>query len=68
MTTGEKIRDLKRPYRKKSFQSGYSQKGSAVQSNPPPISSYSTVSTAATQVARPGVDPQTFRRPVRATP
>ena len=33
MTTGEKIRDLKRPYRKKSFQSGYSQKGSAVQSN-----------------------------------
>ena len=68
MTTGEKIRDLKRPYRKKAFQSGYSQKGNAVQSNPPPISSYSTVSTAATQVVRPGVDPQTFRRPVRATP
>ena len=68
MTTGEKIRDLKRPYRKKAFQSGYSQKGNAVQSNPPPISSYSTVSTAATSVVRAGVDPQTFRRPVRATP
>ena len=68
MTTGEKIRDLKRPYRKKAFQSGYSQKGNAVQSNPPPISSYSTVSTGATQVVRAGVDPQTLRRPVRATP
>ena len=68
MTTGENIRDIKRPYRKKAFQTGYSQKGNAVQSNPPPISSYSTVSTAATQVVRPGVDPQTFRRPVRATP
>ena len=68
MTTGENIRDLKRPYRKKAFQSGYSQKGNAVQSNPPPISSYSTVSTAATSVVRAGVDPQTFRRPVRATP
>lgn len=68
MTTGEKIRDLKRPYRKKAFQSGYSQKGNAVQSNPPPISSYSTVSTAATSVVRAGIDPQTFRRPVRATP
>jgi len=68
MTTGEKIRDIKRPYRKKAFQSGYSQKGNAVQSNPPPISSYSTVSTAATQVVRAGVDPQTFRRPVRSTP
>tara|TARA_B100000073_G_scaffold333515_1_gene325090 strand:+ start:228 stop:1172 length:945 start_codon:yes stop_codon:yes gene_type:complete len=68
MTTGEKIRDIKRPYRKKAFQTGYSQKGNAVQSNPPPLSSYSTPTTAATQVVRPGVDPATFRRPVRATP
>ena len=69
MTDGERIRDLKRPYRKKALQTGYSQKGASVRSQPPPISSYNQPNqTKATQVVRPGVDPATFRRPVRSTP
>ena len=65
---GDKIRDLKRPYRKKALQTGYSQAGAGVQSTPPPFSSYSTDSHRATQVVRPGVDPATYKRPVRSTP
>ena len=69
MTDGERIRDLKRPYRKKALQTGYSQKGASVRSQPPPISTYNQPNqTKATQVVRPGVDPATFRRPVRASP
>ena len=65
MTTGDNIRDLKRPYRKKALQTGYAQSGKAVQNHPVPYHSYATDSHQATQVVRPGVDPATYRRPVR---
>ena len=65
MAGNEKIRDLKRPYRKKSLQTGYSQAGEAVDSFPPPISSVSTTTTQQTQVVRPGIDPTTYKRDVR---
>ena len=65
---GEDIRDVKRPYRKKAFQTGYSQKGAAVSSTPLPQHTYSTATTQQTEAQRPGVDPHTFRRAVRPTP
>ena len=65
MTTGDKIRDIKRPYRKKALQTGYAQAGKAVVNHPVPYHSYATDSHQATQVVRPGVDPATYRRPVR---
>lgn len=65
MTTGDKIRDIKRPYRKKSLQTGYAQSGKAVVNHPVPYHSYATDTHQATQVVRPGVDPATYRRPVR---
>ena len=65
MTTGDNIRDLKRPYRKKALQTGYAQSGNAVTNHPVPFHSYATDTHQATQVVRPGVDPATYRRPVR---
>jgi len=65
MTTGDNIRDIKRPYRKKSLQTGYAQAGKAVVNHPQPYHSYATDTHQATQVVRPGVDPATYRRPVR---
>ena len=56
MTTGDKIRDIKRPYRKKSLQTGYAQSGKAVVNHPVPYHSYATDTHQATQVVRPGVD------------
>ena len=53
---GEDIRDVKRPYRKKAFQTGYSQKGAAVSSTPLPPHTYSTATTQQTEAMRPGVD------------
>jgi hypothetical protein len=64
---GENIRNLKRPYRKTAYQTGYSQKGDAVQSTPLPPHTYSTETTQQTEAIRPGVDAHTFRRPVRPT-
>ena len=64
---GENIRNIKRPYRKQAFQTGYSQKGEAVQSTPLPPHTYSTTSVQQTEAIRPGVDAHTFRRPVRPT-
>jgi len=64
---GENIRNIKRPYRKQAYQTGYSQKGDAVQSNPLPPHTYSTTSVQQTEAIRPGVDAHTFRRPVRPT-
>ena len=61
----EAQRDLKRPYRKKAFQTGYSQTGEAVAAFPPPPSSYGTTERAGTKVIRPGQDPATFDRQVR---
>jgi len=63
--TNENIRNLKRAYRKKSYQTGYAQKGDAVNSTPVPYSSYSTETSVATQPQRVGIDPATFKRPVR---
>ena len=63
--TNENIRNLKRAYRKKSYQTGYAQKGDGVNSTPIPYSSYSTETSLATQPQRVGIDPATFKRPVR---
>ena len=49
MTTGDNIRDLKRPYRKKALQTGYAQSGKAVQNHPVPYHSYATDTHQATQ-------------------
>lgn len=65
MSGNENIRDLKRPYRKKALQSGYSQAADGVDAYPPPISSVSTTTTQQTQVVRPGIDPATYKRDVR---
>jgi len=65
MAGNEKIRDLKRPYRKKALQSGYSQAGDAVDAYPPAISSVSTTTTQQTEVVRPGMDPTTYKRDIR---
>jgi hypothetical protein len=62
---GENIRDVKRPYRKQALQTGYSQKGAAVNSTPLPVHTYSTATTQQTEAIRPGVDPHTFERSVR---
>ena len=65
MSGNENIRDLKRPYRKKALQSGYSQAADGVDAYPPPISSVSTTTTQQTQVVRPGIDPATYKMDVR---
>ena len=66
--TNESIRNVKRTYRKKAFQTGYSLKGDAVDSTPLPYSSYSTETSLATTPLRAGIDPGTFKRPVRTSP
>lgn len=63
--TNDNIRNVKRAYRKKAFQTGYSQKGEAVNSTPVPYSSYSTETSLATAPQRVGIDPSTYKRPVR---
>jgi len=63
--TNDNIRGIKRAYRKKAFQTGYSQKGDAVNPVPVPYSSYSTETSVATSPQRVGVDPATYKRPVR---
>jgi len=63
--TNENIRNSKRAYRKKAFQTSYSMKGDAVNASPVPYSSYSTETSVATQPQRAGIDPGTFKRPVR---
>jgi uncharacterized membrane protein len=63
--TNENIRNSKRAYRKKAFQTNYSLKGEGVNASPVPYSSYSTETSVATQPQRAGIDPGTFKRPVR---
>ena len=63
--TNENIRNSKRAYRKKAFQTNYSLKGDGVNASPVPYSSYSTETSVATQPQRAGIDPGTFKRPVR---
>jgi|TARA_R110000824_G_scaffold263352_2_gene452080 uncharacterized membrane protein len=63
--TNENIRNSKRAYRKKAFQTNYSLKGDGVNASPVPYSSYSTETSVATQPQRAGIDPGTYKRPVR---
>ena len=63
--TNENIRNAKRAYRKKAFQTNYSLKGDGVNASPVPYSSYSTETSVATQPQRAGIDPGTYKRPVR---
>ena len=42
MSQNDKQRDIKRPYRKKAFQTGYSLVTETADSTPRPLSSYST--------------------------
>ena len=61
----DKRRDLKRPYRKKAFQTGYNQAGDANVATPLPFHSYTTDLHTATQPARPGIDARTYMRAER---
>ena len=61
----DKRRDLKRPYRKKAFQTGMSQVSKTVDSHPLPPHSYSTTTHLQTSPVRKGVDPRTYQRDVR---
>ena len=65
MTQNDKQRDVKRPYRKKAFQTGYSLITDTTDSTPRPLSSYSTTETQATVPVRPGIDPQTYQKMTR---
>jgi len=65
MTQNDKQRDVKRPYRKKAFQTGYSLITDTTDSTPRPPSSYSTTQTQATVPVRPGIDPQTYQKMTR---
>ncbi|MDA8580331.1 hypothetical protein N9L01_00020 [bacterium] len=62
---GDKQRDIKRRYRKESFQTGYDQAGESVDATPLPYHSYSTSTHTQTQPARPGLDARTYQRDVR---
>jgi hypothetical protein len=63
--TNDDIRKLKRPYRKKAYQTGYSQKGEAMSSPPMPQHTYITETHDQTTPVRPGLDPRTYDRDVR---
>jgi hypothetical protein len=65
MSQNDKQRDVKRPYRKKAFQTGYSLITDTADSTPRPPSSYSTTTTQATTPVRPGIDPQTYQKMTR---
>lgn len=65
MTQNDKQRDVKRPYRKKAFQTGYSVITDTTDSTPRPLSSYSTTETQATVPVRPGIDPTTYQKMTR---
>ena len=65
MTQNDKQRDVKRPYIKKAFQTGYSVITDTTDSTPRPLSSYSTTETQATVPVRPGIDPQTYQKMTR---
>jgi len=65
MTQNDKQRDVKRPYRKKAFQTGYSLITDTTDATPRPLSSYSTTETQATVPVRPGIDPQTYQKMTR---
>lgn len=61
-SVNDNIRDVKRPYRKKSFQSGYSVASDSVEATPVPQHTYSTTTHQPTSVVRPGIDARTYLR------
>lgn len=61
-SVNDNIRNVKRAYRKKSFQTGYSVAGDSVEATPVPQHSYSTTTHQPTSVVRPGIDARTYLR------
>jgi hypothetical protein len=61
-SVNDNIRNVKRAYRKKAFQSGYSVAGDSVEATPVPQHTYSTTTTQQTSVVRPGLDARTYLR------
>jgi len=59
-------RNLKKPYANRGFQTPYSQVRNSVDPNPPPPSSYSTTTHAATSVHREGMTSPVQQTPVRS--
>ena len=64
MTTWDKQRDIKRKYRKKSFQTGMSAVRSTSDNSPTQFHEQATATHQPTQPVRPGIDPQTYKVPV----
>ena len=61
-SVNDNIRNVKRAYRKKAFQTGYSVAGDSVEATPVPQHTYSTTTTQQTAVVRPGLDARTYLR------
>lgn len=61
-SVNDNIRNVKRAYRKKAFQTGYSVAGDSVEATPVPQHTYSTTTTQQTSVVRPGLDARTYLR------
>ncbi len=61
-SVNDNIRDVKRAYRKKSFQTGYAVAGDSVEATPVPQHTYSTPTHQPTSVVRPGLDARTYLR------
>jgi len=61
-SVNDNIRDVKRAYRKKSFQTGYALAGDSVEATPVPQHTYSTPTHQPTSVVRPGIDARTYLR------
>ncbi len=65
LTQNDNQRDIKRAYRKKAFQTGYSLITDTANPTPRPVSSYSTETTQATSPVRNGIDPRTYQKMTR---
>ncbi len=61
-SVNDNIRDVKRAYRKTSFQTGYAVAGDSVEATPVPQHTYSTTTHQPTSVVRPGIDARTYLR------
>jgi len=64
MTTWDKQRDIKRKYRKKSFQTGMSPVRSTSDNSPTQFHEQATATHQPTQPVRPGIDARTYKVPV----
>lgn len=65
LTQNDNQRDIKRAYRKRAFQTGYSLITDTADATPRPVSSYSTETTQATSPVRNGIDPRTYQKMTR---